>query len=115
MNANPPSDRRSVPWTEIALGVALVALVFQLFPAVWWGLLWTLDLRNWTWGARFLGTLFVLVVLLGLQWGPGLRTDHVERKKQQSEARQRAEQVKTARQHKQMIEGIKEGRRRRQF
>ncbi|TWT41349.1 hypothetical protein Pla111_30630 [Botrimarina hoheduenensis] len=113
MNANPSSDRLSLPWIEIALGVALVALGFQLFPAAWWTMLRAFDLRNWTWGARFLGTVIVLFVLVSIKWSPGLWDDYQERKKQRSEVRQKAEQLKSARERKQRIEGIKEGRWRR--
>jgi hypothetical protein len=39
--------RAGFAWLELLLVLALLALVLQLFPALWTGMLWALDVRNW--------------------------------------------------------------------
>lgn len=51
---------------ETWLLLASVSLVFQIFPAPFWGLLYAIDVRNWSWGVwvgvevAVIATLFVL-------------------------------------------------------
>ena len=51
---------------ETWLVVASIALVFQIFPPIFWGLLYAVDVRNWTWGVwvgveiAVVATLFLL-------------------------------------------------------
>ena len=48
---------------ETWLAIATVTLVFQLFPALFWGLLYWIDVRNWTWGI-WVGVEAAVVVIL---------------------------------------------------
>jgi hypothetical protein len=52
---------------ETLLAVSCAALLFQLFPSIWWGLLATLDLRNWTWRYYAAASAMAIVVLLALK------------------------------------------------
>ncbi|MBI2826199.1 MAG: hypothetical protein HYX69_16080 [Planctomycetia bacterium] len=49
MATDDTDDVRPFPWLELLLVTTAAALVFQLFPRVWWGLLSTIDVRTWTW------------------------------------------------------------------
>lgn len=48
---------------ETWLVISVIALVFQLFPALFWKLLYAIDVRNWTWGV-WVGVEIGVVVLL---------------------------------------------------
>jgi hypothetical protein len=52
---------------ETWLAVASLSLVFQIFPAAFWGLLAILDVRNWTWGVTVGVEIAVIVLLLALR------------------------------------------------
>jgi hypothetical protein len=52
---------------ETWLIVASLALVFQIFPAAFWGLLAVVDVRNWTWGITVGVEIAVIALLLGLR------------------------------------------------
>jgi hypothetical protein len=52
---------------ETWLAVASLSLVFQIFPAAFWGLLAILDVRNWTWGVTVGVEVAVIVLLLALR------------------------------------------------
>lgn len=43
-------SRRGLAWLELVLVVAFLALLFQVFPGLWWGLWGALDLRQWSRG-----------------------------------------------------------------
>jgi len=40
-----------------------LTLLFQLFPSLFWGLLYAIDARNWTWGV-WVGLQVLVVALL---------------------------------------------------
>ena len=48
---------------ETWLVLTSVSLVFQLFPALFWGLLYAVDVRNWTWGV-WVGIQVAVVAIL---------------------------------------------------
>lgn len=57
---------------ELLLVLAFLALLFQVFPALWLGLLWALDVRNWpreVWLAINVG---VVLALFAIRFGPEL-------------------------------------------
>ena len=35
-------------WLEVLLVLALVAVLFQMFPALWLAVVWSVDVRNWS-------------------------------------------------------------------
>lgn len=44
------STRYGVARLELLLSIASLALLFQVFPSLWFGLVWALDVRNWSRG-----------------------------------------------------------------
>ena len=38
-------------WADALFVLGVLALMFQVFPNVWWSLLSLLDVRDWTWRA----------------------------------------------------------------
>jgi len=60
-------ETRGVPWLEFLLGVSILALVFQLCPGLWFGLLAALDVRNWTWKAWATLNALVIIILVAIR------------------------------------------------
>lgn len=50
-------------WLEWLLVLSCVTLVFQLFPVLFWGLLYVVDIRNWSWTAMSLILCVIIVIL----------------------------------------------------
>ena len=61
MNA---SEKSGFPWLEVLLVLSVLALVFQLFPDLWFGTLFVLDFRHWTWTGWSAANAVVLLVLI---------------------------------------------------
>jgi hypothetical protein len=51
---------------ETWLVLAAICLSFQIFPGLFWALLYGIDVRNWTWGVWVAVEVGVVVILLGL-------------------------------------------------
>jgi hypothetical protein len=51
---------------ETWLAISIVSLVLQLFPALFWGLIYAIDVRNWTWGVWVGVEIAVIVILFAL-------------------------------------------------
>lgn len=116
MSGDSPNGARPLPWVEILLGVALATLALQVvFPAAWLGILQSVDPRHWSWGGRFLGTLVLLLILLGFQFTPTLKENFQARQEGKNAEREKAQRVREARDRKQRIQGIRESRNRRQY
>lgn len=71
---------RSFPWLESALAVSFAALFFQLFPAVWWGLVSLaalvfsyVDVRGWTWRSYAVICVVAILVLSAARAWQGSR------------------------------------------
>ena len=69
------TSRRGVAWLELILVLAFLALLFQVFPSLWWGLWAALDLRTWSRGTWFGLNLLVLLGLFGIRFGSDLYAD----------------------------------------
>lgn len=54
-------------WLEILLASSCLALVFQLFPGLWWGLLAAVDVRYWSWTVIIILNVIVIFILVGLR------------------------------------------------
>lgn len=57
---------------ESFLAIAVVALLFQLFPSLWFATLWGLDVRNWPRTVWFIGNGMILLTLLAVRFAPDL-------------------------------------------
>jgi len=69
------SFRSGFAWLELLLVLAVPALLFQLFPSLWSGTLWALDVRNWPRTVWFAGNVVVVVLLVAIRFGPELVQD----------------------------------------
>ena len=72
-SANLPADqtqpRAGRSWLfrlETWLVFAGLFLLFQVFPSLFWGLIYIIDVRNWTWGVWVGVEIGVVIALLGL-------------------------------------------------
>jgi hypothetical protein len=64
-----PSRPRLRPWSlrlETWLVLAALLLVCQLFPSIFWGALYLVDVRNWSWAAWVGVEASVVLILLAL-------------------------------------------------
>ena len=111
-----PRHRRSgAAWLELLLFLALLTLLFQLFPSLGSKVVWALDLRNWTRGAAFVINLVVLFVLLGIRYFPSLLRQWRERRMQLVESRAKREKSRQLKEQREAIERMQESRRRRMY
>jgi len=68
-----PAERESrMPWLELVLGAAMLALVSQFFPALGTTIGQALDFRNWGRGTWFVVNILVLLFLCSLRFIPEL-------------------------------------------
>ncbi len=67
-----PLDRSGFAWLELLLALAILALVLQLFPSVWVGTLWALDVRNWPRTVWFAVNCVLLLALVGIRFDTDL-------------------------------------------
>jgi hypothetical protein len=96
------SLRAGYGWLELLLVFALLALLLQVFPALWTSTLWALDIRNWPRTFWFVGTWIVLLALVAVRVGPAIYSD----------LRQRSERLVAQRVKKQKEQVLKEERER---
>jgi hypothetical protein len=73
-------NRNGVGWLELLLVLAVLALVFQVFPSLWFNLLWAMDVRNWSRTAWFAVNVAVLLFLFGVRFVPDLVNNWQERR-----------------------------------
>jgi hypothetical protein len=67
--------RAGYAWPELLLALAIVALVLQLYPSLWFRALWALDVRNWSQAAWLYFNIAIIFVLVGMRFGPELMAD----------------------------------------
>jgi hypothetical protein len=97
---------------EILLVVAVLALFFQVFPSLWFGLLRVVDVRNWPRGAWMVVNVAAVLALFGFRFGPDLYRDWQQwqlRRKEEGDRQSKARQLK---EQKELFERMKEARKR---
>jgi hypothetical protein len=57
---------------EVLLVIAFLSLLFQVFPALWTGMLFVLDVRNWGRGAWLAFNFVVIFALFAIRFGPDI-------------------------------------------
>ncbi len=105
--------RSGFAWLESLLALALLALLFQLFPSLWIGTLWALDVRNWPRTVWFIGNVILVFTLVMFRFGPDVYHDwreHLTRRAAQRMKKQKQQELKEQRE---TLERIKEGQKRR--
>lgn len=93
--------------------MAFVVLVFQLFPNFYLSILSWIDLRKWSRSTWFFVNLVIVFLLVGIRIGPELHASWKERQHKLNERRKEEMRKKELREQREMLERIKEGRRRR--
>ena len=88
--------RHGVAWFELLLVLAVVALLFQLFPAAWSWLVGALDPRSWSRQTWFLANLAVVLVLLSIRLAPEMKAVFARRKVEATKRKQREERKRLA-------------------
>lgn len=100
---------------EALLVAAVVALVLQVFPSLWFGLLWLADMRHWP-RAAWLGLNAAIIFgLFAVRFGPGLIDDWRRRREHVASQRERRQAQQAVKEQRTMLRQIKEGRRRRMY
>jgi hypothetical protein len=98
---------------ESLLIVAIAALVLQVFPSLWFALIWALDFRNWSpWGCLAL-TVAGLAVLLAVRFVPELWTDWRVRRETVAGERHRQEQQLRIKSERERLQALRRARSRR--
>lgn len=102
-------------WLESLLVVAFVALVFQVFPSLWFGLIWAIDFRNWSRSIWMTLTVAGLGVLFALRFIPDLWENWRERQAAAAVEREKRRKQQQAKEQRQMIEAARRARSRRMY
>ncbi|MGQ0601069.1 MAG: hypothetical protein ACT4QE_05155 [Anaerolineales bacterium] len=100
---------------EVLLVIAFFALVFQVFPSLWFGLVWAADVRNWARSAWMGVTVAILVVLFGLRFVPDLWADWRERRAESASAFAKREKAERAKAERERVAALRKGRSRRMY
>lgn len=105
--------RSGFAWLELLLVLAVVALVFQLFPSLWNGTLWALDIRNWPRTVWFAGNLVVVLVLVAVRFGPDLYQEWQNRRERLAADREKREKQLQLKEQRETLERMEQARSRR--
>ena len=107
-------------WLELLLLLAVVGLLGQVFPGAATAVFSWLDIRQWSQLTWMLLNLFVVLLLVGVRFGPEIREKHAEMARQRARAaarkrekRERERKKQELKEQRKMLERIKEGRKRR--
>jgi len=107
--------RSGFAWLELLLGLAAIALLFQLFPAILAKLLGVVDLRNWSQLTFFLVNIGVVLALIGVRFGPDWVEDWQERRQQVAKDYIKAEKAKKLKEQREAVERMETSRSRRMY
>jgi len=108
-----PRVRSGFAWLELLLALAAMALLFQLFPSLWVGTVWTLDIRNWPRTVWFAGNLVVVFVLVAVRFGPDLYQDWQRRYEQRAAKRIEMQKRQALKEQRETLERLQQARSRR--
>lgn len=100
-------------WRELLLAIAVLALLFQLFPATLTVILWALDFRNWPRTFWFAASWVVLLALVAVRFGPELYIDWRKRQQQREANRQVWQKQQKLKEQREMLARMKEASKRR--
>jgi hypothetical protein len=100
---------------EFSLLLAALALVFQLFPAAWFGLLHLIDIRTWPRVIWMGFSIAGLAVLVGVRLVPSVFADWQKRRTEMIAARDRREAQYAAKKRRESLEQLRRSRSRRLY
>jgi hypothetical protein len=93
--------------------VAVLALLFQVFPSLWFSVLRAFDVRNWPRGAWMYLNVAIVLALFVMRFAPDLYHDWRERQARRKDEREKHEKQRALREQKELFERLKEARKRR--
>ena len=118
--ADPEGEKRSIPWLEICICVAVVALIAQLYPPfarllgrAAAGLLYCLDIRNWTWAVWGWANFALVILLSSVRFLPEWISSAKQRAKKRAAVRARSEKKRKLQEERETIARVIESRKRR--
>ena len=100
-------------WLELLLVLAFLALVFQLFPSVWTGTVWALDIRNWPRTFWFAANGVALLALVAVRFGPDLYQEWLKRQERLASERAKKQKQQELKEQRETFERLQRGRSRR--
>ncbi|MCI0332052.1 MAG: hypothetical protein L0228_02350 [Planctomycetes bacterium] len=95
---------------EVLLVLAFVTLLFQVFPSLWNGLVWSFDLRNWSRGAWMSANVAIVLVLFSIRFGPDLYREWRGRRPRIARKSERHEKQLTLKEERALYERMREAR-----
>ena len=104
-------QRNGYAWLEILLGIATLALLFQLFPSLWQAI----DFRNWSRVTALVVNLLAIVFLIVLKASPNLIADFRERRQRSKAERLKMEKGQKRKEQREAVERMQESLKRRKF
>jgi hypothetical protein len=107
--------RAGFAWLELLLVLALLALVLQLLPSLRTAALWLLDFRNWPRTLWFAATWIVLLVLVGIRFGPGMYGDWRRRRERLAAVRAMEQKQQDLKAERERLARMKEAMKRRVY
>ena len=106
-------QRSGFVWLELLLALAMLALLVQLFPQVGRFALWALDVRNWPRSVWFIGNLGILLLLVGLRFGPQLVEEWKSRRDRLAVEATQKHRQQELKEQREALERLKQAQRRR--
>jgi uncharacterized membrane protein YqjE len=108
-----PLTRSGLARIELLLLIALVALLFQLFPSLWTSTLIAIDIRNWPRTIWFALNWIVVASLVAIRFGPELFMAWRQRRERIAHERKISHERRELKQQRETIERIQQARSRR--
>jgi hypothetical protein len=105
--------REGFAWVELLLALAVLALLFQIFPQIGGLVLWILDVRNWPRSVWFFGNLGILFILIALRFGPQLIEDWRSRRNRLAAEVAEKHRQQELKDQRESMERLKQAQRRR--
>jgi hypothetical protein len=100
---------------ELLLVLAFLALFFQVFPSLWFGVLGVLDIRNWPRGVWMAINVGVVFSLFTIRFGPDLVEDWRQRRdRKRAASKNREKEIKdlTLKEQRELFKRMQEARKR---
>ena len=118
---NEQTNRPTIRWLDGLCAAAVAVLGLQIaFPKVSHSLLsaaqqlfWTLDFRNWTQSGWIAANCLVILLLIGIRFGPDLAAEWHQWRQRVDDERTRAESARRLKNQREMLERIERSRSRR--
>ena len=110
---NPRYGRRGFAWLEFLLIVTAITLLLQIWPGFGSMLLFAVDVRNWTRGVWFTANSLIVLLLIGIRFGPNILNDWRNRREEAAAEKARLAKAIKKKQEKEALQRLQESRSRR--